>query len=276
MKRVNHIAIGIIMLLSTISCKNYYDSLMRSPDPEYRLKGAFEYYYKGKFKKAADLFEGLILPYQGTPQEDTVQFYTALCNYKFGDYQTAETGFEKFVEVFPRSPFTEDARYMRIKCLYDATYRYELDQVPTKKAMILINEFIVENPESPYNNVFETYLEDLQERLYKKSFESARLYYNVEDYKAAHYALKNVLREDSDNIYREDIMYYTVLAAYKYAFNSVASKQKERYLTFIDDYYTFIGEYPESLHARELHNLYKKVQKLDIIKQINNGNGEQE
>lgn len=276
MKRVNHIAIGIIMLLSTISCKNYYDSLMRSPDPEYRLKGAFEYYYKGKFKKAADLFEGLILPYQGTPQEDTVQFYTALCNYKFGDYQTAETGFEKFVEVFPRSPFTEDARYMRIKCLYDATYRYELDQVPTKKAMILINEFIVENPESPYNNVFETYLEDLQERLYKKSFESAKLYYNVEDYKAAHYALKNVLREDSDNIYREDIMYYTVLAAYKYAFNSVASKQKERYLTFIDDYYTFIGEYPESLHARELHNLYKKVQKLDIIKQINNGNGEQE
>lgn len=264
------------MLLSTISCKNYYDSLMRSPDPEYRLKGAFEYYYKGKFKKAADLFEGLILPYQGTPQEDTVQFYTALCNYKFGDYQTAETGFEKFVEVFPRSPFTEDARYMRIKCLYDATYRYELDQVPTKKAMILINEFIVENPESPYNNVFETYLEDLQERLYKKSFESAKLYYNVEDYKAAHYALKNVLREDSDNIYREDIMYYTVLAAYKYAFNSVASKQKERYLTFIDDYYTFIGEYPESLHARELHNLYKKVQKLDIIKQINNGNGEQE
>ena len=89
MKKTLLIVAGIAMLLTSYSCKNYYESLMQSPDPQYRMKGAFDYYYKGKFKKAADLFEGLILPYQGTPQEDTVQYFTALCNYKFGDYQTA-------------------------------------------------------------------------------------------------------------------------------------------------------------------------------------------
>ena len=44
-----------------------------------------------------------------------------------------------------------------------------------------------------------------------------------------------------------------------YAFNSVPSKQKERYLTFVDDYLNFVGEYPESHYRPELDALYDKV-----------------
>ena len=39
------------------------------------------------------------------------------------------------------------------------------------------------------------------------------------------------------------------------------SKRRERYLTFIDDYYNFIGEVPESHYRRELDNVYNKAQK---------------
>ena len=98
------------------------------------------------------------------------------------------------------------------------------------------------------------------DRLDKKSFESAKLYYTIEDYKAAHYALKNVLKENSDNIYREDVLYLTALASYKYALNSIPEKQKERFLVFIDDYYNFVGEYPESSKRKELDNYYGKAQ----------------
>ena len=49
------------------------------------------------------------------------------------------------------------------------------------------------------------------------------------------------------------------MASYKYAFNSVVSKQKERYLVFVDDYLNFIGEFPESHYRKELDNLYDKV-----------------
>ena len=89
----------------------------------------------------------------------------------------------------------------------------------------------------------------------------------MEDYKAARVALKNVLKDNADNRYREEVLYYTAMAAYKYAFNSVASKQRERYLVFVDDYFNFISEYPESKYARELENLYQKVQKY--LKQDN-------
>ena len=51
------------------------------------------------------------------------------------------------------------------------------------------------------------------------------------------------------------------MSSYHYAHLSVPSKQKERYLTFVDDYYNFIGEIPESHYRKELDNVYRKVQK---------------
>ena len=114
-----------------------------------------------------------------------------------------------------------------------------------------------EHPASQYYDDCKAMIDEFKERLDKKSFESAKLYYTIEDYQAAHYALKNVLKDNADNIYREDVLYYTALASYKYALNSVTGKQKERYLTFIDDYYNFIGEYPESSRRPELDNYYK-------------------
>ena len=104
-------------------------------------------------------------------------------------------------------------------------------------------------------------LMDLNERLDKKAYEAAKLYYKMEDYLASRVAFRNVLKDDSDNVYREDILYYTAMSSYKYAFMSVPEKQKERYLVFLDDYYNFIGELPESHYRRELDNVYQKAQK---------------
>mgnify|MGYP007115381611 CR=1 FL=1 len=41
----------------------------------------------------------------------------------------------------------------------------------------------------------------------------------------------------------------------------VPEKQKERYLTFVDDYLNFIGEIPQSHYRKELDNVYRKAQK---------------
>ena len=102
-------------------------------------------------------------------------------------------------------------------------------------------------------------LEDLGERLDRKAYENAKLYYRMEDYLAARVAFKNVLRDDADNVYREEILYYSAMSSYKYAEMSVRAKQKERYLVFMDDYLNFIGEYPDSPYRKELDKLYSKV-----------------
>lgn len=251
------------------SCAGHYDAVMKSNDVEFKYKAAHKYFLEGKYKKAADVFDNMNLLVQGLAQEDTVAFYHGLSNYRYGDFQNAETILAKFIEVYPRSGFAEEATFLRIKCLYEATYRYELDQTPTRKAMTIISQFMYDNPDSEYYPVCKKMMEDLMERLEKKSFESAKLYYKMEDYKAAHYALKNVLKENSENQYREDILYYTAMASYKYALNSIAEKQKERYLNFIDDYYNFISEYPESNYRKELDNLFEKVEHYTVKTEVN-------
>ena len=103
-------------------------------------------------------------------------------------------------------------------------------------------------------------LVDLQDRVDRKSFESAKLYYTIMDYKAATYALKNVLKENADNSYREDVMYYIVAANYHYAMNSVKERQRERFLTLVDEYYNFISEFPESRYRKELDDMFNQSQ----------------
>lgn len=255
--RIFRLIVILAVSYMAVSCVGYYETVMRSADVDVKYKGAFHFFNEGKYRKAAEIFEGLTLTMQGLPQEDTVKYYNALSNYNYGDYITAESNFASFLDVFPRSPFAEDAAFLRIKCLYEGTYRYELDQTPTYRAMTIVNEFLFENPDSKYAQECRDMLDEFQERLDRKSYESAKLYYTMEDYLAAHYALKNVLRENAENRYRSEILYYTALSSYKYALNSVPEKQHERYLSFIDDYYNYIGEYPDSPYRKELDRYYQ-------------------
>lgn len=243
------------------SCKSQYEILLNSNDADAKYEAAFQYYNDGKFSKAASLFESLSMLTSGTERDDTVQYYWGLSNYRFKDYYTAETNFEKFIESFPRSPFATEARFLRIDCMYRSTYRYELDQSPTYRAMEAISEYMKEYPKSTHIGTCREMMDDLQCRLDTKAFEAAKLYYNMEDYLASRVAFRNILKDNAENMYREQILYYTAMSSYKYANLSVAKKQKERYLTFVDDYLNFVGEIPVSPYRKELDVLYKRAQK---------------
>ena len=254
------VALATLLLLS--SCKSQYDAILYGNDNDAKYKLAFELYDAKKYAKAAELFESLSVALRGTPQDDTVQFYWGLSNYRYGDYTTAASNLEQFINVFPLSPFNEDARFVYLDCLYHGTYRYELDPMPTKRALQEMSVFQIERPDSKYHDEVAKMIDELYNRLELKAYKGAWLYYHMEDYLAAHYALKNVLKENADNRYREEILYYTAMSAYKYALNSVESKQRERYLVFVDDYFNLVSEFPDSKYTKEVASLYEKVQKI--------------
>lgn len=249
------------VVLTFCSCKSQFELLLNSNDADAKYKAAFEYFEDKKYGKAASLFESLSMLTEGTHRDDTVKYYWGLSNYKAKDYYTAETNFEKFAEAFPKSPFASDATYLRLDCLYLQTLRYELDQTPTYKAINAISEYILEYPESEHMQECKDMLVELNDRLDRKAYEAAKLYYKMEDYLASRVAFVNVLKDDAENIFREDILYYIAMSSYKYALLSVPEKQKERYLAFVDDYFNFVGEYPESQFRKELDAVYGKSQK---------------
>lgn len=259
--KLRNIILAAMAIVALSSCKSQYEMLLTSNDADLKYEAAFDYFNEGKYSKAGSLFESLSVPTNGTERDDTVRFYWGLSNYKFKDYYTAETNFANFLDVYPRSPFASEARYLRLDCLYRSTLRYELDQMPTYKAITEISEYMIEFPRTPHMEACREMLVDLNERLDKKAYEAARLYYKMENYKSARVAFRNVLKDDADNIYREDILYYIAMSSYNYAHMSIPEKQKERYLTFVDDYLNFIGEIPQSHYRKELDTVYRKAQK---------------
>ena len=251
----------LVAAVAACSCKSQYELLLSSNDADAKYDGAFQYFEEGKYSKAAALFESLSVLTNGTERDDTVRYYWGLSNYKYKDYYTAETNFTQFIESYPRSPFTSEARYLRLDCLYRSTLRWELDQTPTYRTIDAISEYILDFPDNPNMARCREMLEELNERLDKKAYEAAKLYYKMEDYLAARIAFRNVLKDDSDNMFREDILYHIAMSSYKYASLSYEHLQKDRYLTFVDDYLNFIGEIPESRYRRELDAVYRRAQR---------------
>ncbi len=255
-----------LILLGFSSCANQHELLLRSNDYDLKYKKAIEYYEARKYSKAQQLFEQIQVAFKGTNKDDTVQYFSALTNYRLNDYVMAEENFNQFAQVFPRSPFTKTARFLRLDCMYEGTYRYELDQLPTQKAIAAIEEFQYDYPDNEYATVCQYMLDDLYGRLDRKGYESAKIYYTIEDYKAASYALKESLKENPESRYREDILYYVVASNYKYADNSLPELQRERFLNLIDEYYNFISEFPDSKYRKEVDGMFKRAQQATTNK----------
>ena len=250
-----------LALWAAMSCKSEYQTLLEGYDEDAKYAAAFDYFNQGKFSKAAQLFESLSVTTGGTERDDTIQFYWGLSNYRFKDFYTAETNFKDFLEKYPRSPFAEEAGFLRIDCLYNSSLRYELDQSSSVQTISAIGEYLTNYPQTQHLEACRDILTELGERMDRKAYEGAKLYYKMEDYLASRIALKNVLKDDADNKFREEILYYAAKSSYKYAQLSVPEKQKERYLTFIDDYFNFVGEFDQSVYRREMDVLYKRAQR---------------
>ena len=259
--KLRNLIMAAIAIVAISSCKSQYEMLLNSNDVDQKYEAAFQYFNEGRYSKAGSLFESLSVLTNGTQRDDTVRYYWGLSNYKFRDYYTAETNFANFLDIYPRSPFASEARYLRLDCLYRSTLRYELDQTPTYKAITEISEYMIEYPSTPHMEACSNMLTELNDRLDLKAYEGAKLYYKMEDYLASRVALRNVLKADAENIYREDILYYIAMSSYKYAHLSIPEKQRERYLIFVDDYFNFIGELPDSRYRKELDMVYRRVQK---------------
>lgn len=258
MKRLfGYIAAIVVMVLTVSSC-DVVQKAIKTNDPQYAYEQALMLYEEGKWKQASDLFSACRHIYQGSPREDSLSFYNAHCKFKSRSYDEAATMFDEFRRKFMRSPFIEDAEGMYALCYFYMSPVPERDQSMTTQAIIAVTEFMSRYPESDKMPEFEEMLQTLTGKLMEKSYLNAYTYFKIGRYKSAIVALKNSLKQYPKSPYREQIMYYTTLSAYRLAANSVASKQTDRYLATLDYYYSFIAEFPESKYKRELDNLAER------------------
>ncbi len=261
MKKIN---LPICLLLASLlffSCSKF-ERVLKSKDYNFKYKKALEYYSKKDYYRSTTILEQLISIYNGTQRADTVQFYYAMGNYKQGDYILAGHYFDTFRKVYQRSVFTEEAEFMYAYCYYESSPRPDLDQENTNAAIVAFTEFISKYPKTEKREEVGKILNELKVKLVEKSYLSSKLYFNLSEYKAAIVAIKNSVKEFPESKYREEQLFLILKSAYLLADNSVPEKQKERFQSTVDEYYTFAGEYPNSEYMKDAKKMYEASMKF--------------
>lgn len=256
--RLRNIVVAGAVALIAASC-SVVQKAIKSGNPQYAYEQALDLYEQEKWGQASDLFEACRHIYVGSPREDTLSFYNARCKFKDRKWEEASILLDDYRRKFGRSPFIEDAEGMYALCYYYMSPGPERDQSITTQAIIAITEFMSRYPESKHRAEYQEMLDNLAGRLQEKSYLNAYTYYKIGRYKSAIVAFKNAMKNYPDSPRSEEMLYYTVVSAYRLAANSVESKQLDRYIAMLDYYYTFISEYPESKHLKEVERMAREA-----------------
>ena len=257
------ILIGLGWLLASGCSAEYrqYNKWSRKGTLAQKDSAAFFFYEQGDYEKAAFLFEELRGAYRGDTRAKTILYHYAYAKYEDGFYVVAAYYFENYTQLYPNDPKTAECLFMVGYCYYLESAPYYLDQEFTLKAITQLQLFINTYPRADQVARANVLIEQLRERLAKKEFETARLYYRIENYKAAVTAFNVMIQEYPDSKYREQAQYLRFESAAALAGVSSARRKKNRYLDAIDLYQAFVDQYPESDYLKQAEATYVKAKR---------------
>ena len=250
----------LIVLVLASSCGEY-EKLLKSTDTDLKKEKAKEYYAAGQYVKSSELL-GQILPrYRATEEAEELNWMYAQSYYGMKDYFMAGSYFKTFVDQFPFGKHAEEANFLVGKCDYNISARAELDQENTKNALEELNIFITRYAYSPKVEECKKMITELQDKLVDKSHNNAKLYYDMKEYKAAVVAINNSIKQYPNSSYREEMMFLKLNSLYLYAVKSYADKQKTRYQDTLDEYFSFMEEFPKSQYSKDVESIFQKTNK---------------
>lgn len=256
----------VSLLILSASCSEY-QKLVKSTDTDLKFEKALAYYNNGDYKRAATLFSDVTRNYRATEKGEIADFIYADCLLKTKDYMMAGHYFTVFVQSYPNSQYTEEAQYNAAYCSYKQSPTARLDQTETNKALEGFQLFINLFPDSKRTKDATMLMDELRDKLAYKAYLNARTYYDMGSYLGNNYlsaviTARNTLDDFPDTKYREELSFLILDAKYKEAINSIEAKKDDRLRDTLDEYYSFINEYPESAYLANANKIFQDVTKL--------------
>lgn len=263
------VGLGIILLVVVLSSCGNYNKIVKSTDYEFKHKKAIEYYEDGEYVKAGTLFRELVNIYRGTTRASEIYYFYAKSMIGQKDYLMAGHYFKTLIDEFPTSEYVEESQYMVGYCSYLISPKARLDQAVTQEAIDALQLYINLYPFNDRVDEANRLIDELQDKLVQKSFLSAKMYYDFGMYKASVIALSNSLNEHPDSQYKEELMFMLLKSKYLLAMGSVQDKKEDRLSKALDEYFSFVDEYPESKYKKEVTKYYKTTSELLNYKEEN-------
>lgn len=254
--------VQICLIPFLFSCSGF-ERIRRSEDVDMKLNAAFKYFDEKEYYKSAVLLDDILPSLKGQGDAEKASFYRAMSNFKQRQYMLSAYYFKDFYDTYQRSKYAEEALFMAAKSLFKDSAPYNLDQTSTTEALRGFQKFANRYPGSQFIEEVNALTDELNQKLEKKAFENAKLYYelgqnNSYNYKSAVVALAAFQRHFPNSIYHEEAAWFKLYSQYRLAEESVSAYRKERYLEAIDFYQNFVDKYPNSEYLKEAEIIYRK------------------
>ena len=253
--------IALLLCLLLAGCGEY-NKVLKSKDVNYKFDYAKRAYDAGKYLQASTILVDLITPLKGGPKGEEALYLLAKSYYENKDYINSGVYFKSYYNRYPKGAYTEDARFYSGYGYYLDSPDPQLDQSETVKGIQELQGFLDYFPRSERVKQAQEAMFELQDKLTLKELQNAQLYYNLGNYLGNNYAsaiivADNALRTYPYTKYREDLEMLKLKSRYQEARQSVAEKQRDRYQDVIDEYYSFINNFPDTENRKEADNISK-------------------
>jgi outer membrane protein assembly factor BamD len=235
----------LFIAILLVSCSDFQKTL-RSEDIGAKFNMGTELFEAGKYNKAHRLFSQILQQYRGKPQAEKLTFMHAMCSYKMKDYYISSFHFDKFTDVYPQSEKAEEASFLSAKGYYFNSPVYSKEQKETIEAIEKLQLFVNAYPNSQYLAEANMLVKELDYKLEKKAFETAKQYDLIRDYKASIKSFNNFLLEFPGTSLRNEAMYYRLDAAYNLAMLSIEYLKEQRINDALGYYRALKKAYPNS------------------------------
>ena len=266
MKKVVYLLLMMTFLFS--SCGEY-NKILKSTDYELKYSYAKKYFNEKKYSKSASLLDELVPIFRGTAHAEESLYLLAQSYYGMEDFQTATEYFTTYYTTYPKGEFVELARYYAGYGLYLDSPDPRLDQTQTFEAIEQLQLYLEYYPQSERVKDVQEIMFELQEKLAYKEMLAVRLYFNLGTYMGNNYqssviTAQNALKNYPYSKYREEFMFYIIRSKYELALASVTEKLQGRYRDVVDEYFTYMNEYPEGKYVKQVQKYYDYANKRII------------
>ena len=258
MKKIIFFLMMTVVLLS--SCGEY-NKILKSTDYELKYSYAKKYFNEKKFQRSATLLDELVPIFKGTAYAEESLYLLAQSYYGQKDYQSASEYFKTYYTTYPKGEYAELSRFYSGYGLYLDSPDARLDQTQTYEAISQMQLYLEYYPQSERAKEAQQIMFELQEKLAYKELLATKLYFNLGTYMGNNYlssviTAENALKNYPYSKYREDFMYYVIRSKYEQAVISVEEKLQGRYREVVDEYYSYVNEFPEGKYIKQVKKYF--------------------
>ena len=262
---IKKLTIIVAMACMLAGCGEY-NKVLKSNDLEYKYAYAKKSFEAKRYAQAFTILTDLVPIFRGTPHAEESLYLLALSYYENKDYVSAGSYFKQYYQRYPRGQYAELARFYAGYGYYLDSPDAQLDQSETIRAMEELQAFLDYFPKSDKASIAQSAVFELQDKLVLKELENAQLYYNLGSYMGNNYesaviTAQNAIKSYPYSKYKESLEMLVLRARYREAVESVVEKKVERFRVVIDEYYSFINDFPDSKMRKEADNIFKIANK---------------